>query len=119
MPNIEVLFDEICWSLSWSLQQSVKIVMMMLLMLVLDFDVDDVHDVDDVVDDVHDVDDDVIEANGALRKRESFGPWLLCLQWCNHSSNRDYDALQFTLMLKQKKQQQGNQIKYGAGMTNE
>ena len=40
-------------------------------MLVLDFDVDDVHDVDDVVDDV---DDDVIEANGALRKRESFGP---------------------------------------------
>ena len=104
MPNVEVLFDEICWSLSWSLQQSVKIVMMMLLML--DFDVDD-------------VDDDVIEANGALRKRESFGPWLLCLQWCNHSSNRDYDALQFTLMLKQKKQQQENQIKYGAGMTNE
>ena len=64
MPNIEVLFDEICWSLSWSLQQSVKIVMMMFLMLMLDFDVDDVDDVDD----------DVIEANGALRKRESFGP---------------------------------------------
>ena len=80
--------------------------MLLMLVLMLDFDVDD-------------VDDDVIEANGALRKRESFGPWLLCLQWCNHSSNRDYDALQFTLMLKQKKQQQGNQIKYGAGMTNE
>ena len=30
-------------------------------------------DVDDD-DDVDDVDDDVIEANGALRKRESFGP---------------------------------------------
>ena len=84
-----------------------------------DDDVVDV-DVDVMLDfDVDDVDDDVIEANGALRKRESFGPWLLCLQWCNHSSNRDYDALQFTLMLKQKKQQQGNQIKYGAGMANE